>query len=174
MVTLYTLNNKLVKAGSKFFGILTEPTPDPFDPIEVNGQIWSGKNLAIDDGGDGIYHKTVNYGRGDVEEYYYTWNAASRVVGSINGWHLPTNDDWYYLRRNVGQSALSSDYGWSSEYSNSSGFTALPAGRWDTSTGTAANFWTNTNSLFWYMDIMGMNNNMGSVAISVRLIKDQP
>lgn len=173
MVTLYTLNNKLVKAGSKFLVVPTPPV-DPLYPIEVNGQIWSGKNLAIDDGGEGIYHKTVNYGLGDVEEYYYTFTAAVRVANSLNGWHIPTNEDWYQLRRNIGGNALRSEYGWSgTQGSNSSGFTALPAGEWGGSTGSRANFWTANEPIYYYISQSDMGNNVSSsIAISVRLIKD--
>ena len=153
---------------------MSEPPPDPFAPVELNGQIWTGKNLAIDDGGEGIYHKTVNYGRGDVEEYYYTHGAAERVVASIDGWHIATYNDWSGIKSKIGQKALCADYGWSSSLvgTNTSNFTALPAGKWDGSTGLEAYFWTEYDSIFFMIDIMGMRQVVGNVPMSVRLVKD--
>lgn len=46
------------------------------------------ENLAVDDGDDGIIFNKEN------GEYYYTWDAAVRVVKSIIGWHLPTALEW--------------------------------------------------------------------------------
>lgn len=135
MVTLYTLNNKLVKAGSKFYGIIAEPTPPgPLDEVTIGSQTWKTQNLAIDDGQGGIYTHRVNYGQSDVVEYYYTWDAAVRIVESIQGWHIPSNGEWDTLRDTVGGNSvagtkLKSSYGWSSGNGNDDyRFAAFPAG----------------------------------------------
>lgn len=61
-----------------------------FNPIAVTigNQVWTATNLAIDDGGEGIYKNPEN------NEVYYTWEAAIRVAKTIPGWHLPTTLEW--------------------------------------------------------------------------------
>ena len=54
----------------------------------IGNQVWMQENLAIDDGGDGIYYNDKN------GQYYYTWDAAMRVAKSIPGWHLPSAEEW--------------------------------------------------------------------------------
>ena len=44
------------------------------------------ENLGVNDGGAGVetYRGTV----------YYTWDAAVRICGKLDGWHLPTLKEW--------------------------------------------------------------------------------
>lgn len=134
---LYTHNNKLVKIRSglnagKLIEKYVAPAPT-FDEVTIGTQTWMSKNLAIDDGQGGISSNTVNYGHGDVVEYYYTWDAAVRVAESINGWHLPSADEVNVLVDEVGglytANKLKSSYGWSSgNGTDNYGFAAFPAG----------------------------------------------
>ena len=50
-----------------------------FNPktARIGRQAWMSENLAIDDGGEGIYYNEKN------GQYYYTWDAAIRVAKSI-------------------------------------------------------------------------------------------
>ena len=61
-----------------------------FNPkiVTIGNRVWMQENLAIDDGGDGIYYNKAN------NQYYYTWDAAMRVAKSIPGWHLPSAEEW--------------------------------------------------------------------------------
>ena len=61
-----------------------------FNPrtVRIGRQAWMADNLAIDDGGEGIYYNKDN------NQYYYTWDAAVRVAKSIPGWHLPSAEEW--------------------------------------------------------------------------------
>ena len=109
MVTLYTLNNKLVKAGSKFFGILAEPTPpDPFATVQIGNQIWSD-DLTVDDGLGGI--KTATDPSQVVvipgTYYYYSKDASVRIASkfSARGWRIPTASDWNTLYSYAGSDA---------------------------------------------------------------------
>lgn len=100
--------------------------------VTIGTAKWLSTNLFIDDGGTGIYHQTVNYGQGNVTEYYYTYGAAIRIANSLDGWHLPNNADWTYLLVQAGSSAgkkLKSTYGWiSGNGLDTYGFGAFPAG----------------------------------------------
>ena len=58
------------------------------EAVKIGDQVWMSKNLAIDDGGVGIFYNTKN------KEYYYTWDAAVRIAKAIPGWHLPSVDEW--------------------------------------------------------------------------------
>jgi uncharacterized protein (TIGR02145 family) len=104
---------------------------DPLATVTIGSQKWTKKNLAVNDGQGGIYTRSVNYGKGDVTEYYYTWDAAMRVVNSIAGFHLPSVDEYSTLISTVGGGPhpLLTNYGW--QYgggSNAYGFSALPSG----------------------------------------------
>ena len=188
--------------GTRSFGEIISPiTPEPtFDEVTISSpnwwgsQTWMSKNLAVDDGQGGIYTQTVNYGQGDVVEYYYTWDAAVRVAESIEGWHLPSYNEWYRLIDAVEGSAyagtkLKSTIGWESKPGNDLyGFTALPAGYIKTSSGTSggigrgALFWSEDQYDFYTAYYFFMNsvsttldhstNDKSSSAYSVRLIKD--
>lgn len=112
------------------------------EQIQIGDQIWTTQNLAIDDGGEGIYPQTVTYYGGRSQtEYYYTWPAAMRIASNISGWHLPTRAEFNALRsytKSVYDSyyleSLVNKYGWMSlkekynSYYNLVGFGALASG----------------------------------------------
>lgn len=155
MTTIYTAQGKVLKntATDKWLiKHITPPTPPVpvFDEVTIGSQTWMSKNLAIDDGGEGIYTQTVNYGQGDVVEYYYTWEAALRVAASIPGWHLPSYAEADTLKNYVSNSpnSLKATYGWTITGSDTYGFTALPAGYYNN--GTFKSF--GTNAIFWLLD----------------------
>ena len=129
--------------------------PTPTDEVLIGTQTWKNKNLAIDDGQGGIYSRTVNYGQGDVTEYYYTWDAAVRVAATVQGWHLPTPAEWDTLASTVGSNPgtkLKSTYGWlnSNNGTDDYGFAAFPAGARGTNgsyynKAQEASFWTSVD-----------------------------
>ncbi len=165
--------------------VFVEESPT-FDEVTIGTQTWMSKNLAIDDGGEGITTRTINYGQGNVVEHYYTWDAAVRVAASISGWHLPSYSEFGTLRKYVGYSKgnkLKSTYGWAN-YGNGTddyGFAAFPA---NTSTYTSkenAFFWTSTsyemNNYAYYLGLDTGSSITPDYAyktegFSVRLIKD--
>lgn len=167
-----------------------EATVPVFDEVTIGNKTWMAKNLAIDDGGEGIYHQTVNYGQGNVTEYYYTWDAAVRIANSINGWHLASEDEFYALNQYASAGSYKSRYGWYNDNNgyDSFGFTALPAGYVDgtaTGFGIYAMFWTSyadpSYSNKSYCRYIYYTNSTGrieastykkSTMMSVRLIKD--
>lgn len=152
--------------------------------VKIGDQIWMNKNLAIDDGGDGI---TINKETG---EHYYTWDAAKRVAEKIKGWHLPTIAEWDFLAANAGGrevcgAKLKATSGWDDDGNGTDdfGFSALPAGTYDGSfyfLGSSAYFWTATGnySSYAYYRYFRTGASMGSdfsnknYQYSVRLVKD--
>lgn len=188
---LYLFNGKVAKFGNSVLG--TIPTPPPsFDSVQIGDQIWMSKNFSIDDGGEGISTRTVNYGQGDVVEYYYTLDAAVRVVASIPGWHLPSQEEYETLISYVGGTSngkkLMSTYGW--QYGSGSGtddygFAAFPANSANNTTRNQADFWTTTSdtSETNYFYVCSLSPYSGGTVkvdrslyktnrITVRLIKD--
>lgn len=191
MSTIYTLNGKVLKNAANDKWLIKAPPPIVY-PVTIGSQIWSSKNLAVDDGLGGIYTQTVNYGQGDVVEYYYTWDAAIRVAATVQGWHLPSKDEWGTLATTAGGESkagrkLKATYGWTAgEKYDNYGFTGLPAGWYNTSSsqigqfGTYAYFWSvdeYSSSQAWarYLNTTSdFKNTTGNkvVGYSVRLIKD--
>jgi len=152
--------------------------------VKIGDQIWMNKNLAIDDGGDGI---TINKETG---EHYYTWDAAKRVAEKIKGWHLPTIAEWDFLAANAGGrefcgTKLKAASGWDDDGNGTDdfGFSALPAGNYSGSflnLGFIAYFWTATENYSSYAyrryfntgASMSSDYNYKNYQYSVRLVKD--
>ena len=112
--------------------------------VKIGDQIWTSKNLEIDDGGTGIYrvdNVTTPGGTNFGTQYYYTPEAAKRIVDTIPGWSIPRNGDgsmsdpgfklsWRLLTYNSTANTLKSTYGWErgTNGNNETGFNALPVG----------------------------------------------
>lgn len=190
MSTIYTLNGKVLKNAANNKWLIKAVPPPPPEEVTIGTQTWKMKNLAIDDGQGGIYTQTVNYGQGDVVEYYYTWDAAVRVAATVEGWHLPTTSDLDTLATTVGGSStagtyLKSSYGWSSgNGTDAYGFSALPAG--GRISGSFMNFgsyailwsgsqYSSTKAYYRFLttaESMSSYRNVKTDAFSVRLVKD--
>lgn len=194
------VNNKALKITNKWLNPVagSGPTPGPtppgpsFDEVTIGTQTWMAKNLAIDDGGEGIIiidNVTAN-GLNMGTQYYYTYNAAIRVANSINGWHLPTRSEVETLLINMGYTIdgfqegsgkdLKSTSGWRSDTWGGNGtdiygFTGLPVG-WITnnsltSTGEFAPYWEAQSGGIGYYPVLQLtysdnytvyNNGVGS------------
>lgn len=195
------INNKALKVGNKWLNPIASPEPTPpgptFDEVTIGTQTWMAKNLAIDDGGSGIFHydnvtaNGVNFGT----QYYYTWDAANRIAESIDGWHLPTEAEFNTLLSYVGSDSgikLKSSSGWNDNGNGTDdyGFNALPVGMIyvaDQTTppelfemGVSTSIRSSTPyfqlGVTLYMSYEYSNANIGSTyssyGVSVRLIKD--
>lgn len=171
-MAIYTTNNKIWKLDNKWVNKPEVVPPGPtFDEVTIGTQTWLSKNLAIDDGGEGI---TINNG-----EYYYTQAAAQRVAATVTGWHLPSADEFNTLvTAAVRYSALASvGFG---NGTNASGFDAKPVGGYSGSTlvSNVARFWSSTWPYF--LNIYTEGGNIGGSItytsdtdkLSVRLVKD--
>ena len=131
------INNKALKVGNKWLNPVVTPEPTPpgptFDEVTIGTQTWATTNLAIDDGQGGIYVKDnvtangVNLGT----QYYYSIQAANRIVNNINGWHIPSTAEWQTLFNTVNDlTKITSTSGWPSGYNgtNELGLNILPVG----------------------------------------------
>ena len=194
---ILTFNNKILSAGSKWLEPGSSPTP-VIDEVQIGNQIWKTSNLAIDDGQGGIKTATINLGKGDITEYYYTWDAAQRIAVAIgNGWHLPSNAEFDTLAAAIGSNPgakLKSTYGWNNDGNGTDdyGFTGLPVGRYEhvgrtinfANVGDNTYYWTSTPSQ-WSAGLMrarGLSYAWGSLPegsfatgdywLSVRLVRD--
>ncbi len=123
MGTLYTLNHKLVKVGSKFLGNVIEPSY-PFESIRVCDQIWMAKNLNLKIGPndtlvpvteqttDPWLKEILAYDYSNVyddstspEAYrtdiglqvFYSQQTAKAIADLVPGWHLPSYEEWVTL-----------------------------------------------------------------------------
>lgn len=188
--------NKILYNGAEvslyFNGSKIWPNAAPvIDEVTIGTQTWKTKNLAVDDGQGGIYTQTVNYGQGNVVEYYYTWEAAVRVVALIPGWHLATTTEWDTLAAAAGGGStagmnLKSTYGWSSgNGTDDYGFAVFPAGSWIEGyfydLGSRAYYWTVTERSTTNATARRFRSDASTMAAfngdktrgySVRLIKD--
>lgn len=190
---MFTKNGNILKVNGNWLNPHVEPEPPgpSFDEVTIGIQTWLAKNLAIDDGGTGITivdnvtANGVNFGT----QYYYTWDAAVRVASSIEGWHLPTDNEWLRLVSAVGSGVavkLKSTTGWNngSNGNDSYGFTGLPVGGQYSGevqlVGSYAQFWTATEyssgrATLRYLSTdttMHYDYEYKSNGYSVRLIKD--
>lgn len=164
--------NILTIGGNRLEGeSLTPPTPPgpSFDEVTIGTQTWMSKNLAIDDGGTGIYHfdnvtsNGVNFGT----QYYYNLEAASRIANSISGWHLPTQSEFQTLINYVGSNSatkLKSTSGWNDATStpgsgngtDNYGFTGLPVGY---SSSNGRNLWNKGTSIYLHTSTLYSSDN---------------
>ncbi len=131
MLTIYKLNGNVMKSAVTGHWLIKTPV---LPEVTIGTQTWTSVNLALDDGQGGIEKRTVNYGQGEVVEYYYNWYAAMRLAEAIDGWHLPSKaeyDAWgQYVGWNRGVPLTRSTYGWYNDMNgtNETGFNAFPAG----------------------------------------------
>jgi len=105
---------------------------DMYKAVKIGDVTWMAKNLDIKNGkswcpNDDSYSCAI-YGR------LYDWNTAMNICPP--GWHLPSTQEWVDLEAMAGGNKVaakrlkSTTYGGTDDY----GFSALPNGRWWTST----------------------------------------
>lgn len=177
-ITVYTYNDKVLKNVATDKWLKKKEGPS-FDEVTIGTQTWMAKNLAIDDGGEGI--TIIN------NNYYYTRDAARRIAETVNGWHLPSQSEFNSLISNGGGfTGLASTETWTSGGgTNSSGFTALALGNLSSddtvnAAGIGCALWTSTD--YYFMNMYHTSTDVGCSVISssafntrklgVRLIKD--
>ncbi|MBO4689899.1 MAG: hypothetical protein J5621_03395, partial [Paludibacteraceae bacterium] len=158
-----------------------------FNPgtARIGRQAWMQENLAIDDGGEGIYYNEKN------GQYYYTWDAAMRVAKSIPGWHLPSAEEWNAAAEACGATVVDNkwkDDPYMRDYRGTKNLydklRVLPVGYYNDGrfygVGAYAYFWSATedDSSYAYRRFFGtsatvyQSSRYKDLGFSVRLVKD--
>lgn len=162
------------------------------DDVTIGTQTWKRYNLAINDGGGGIYTRNVTVNGYNLgTQYYYTRTAAIRIANTIPGWHVPSKAEWERLRDYAGGSnaagkKLKSTFAWNSNGNGEDtyGFRLLPCGSYNyeqnvwSYLGERARLVSTSMGFGTYMCNVYYNNDsfdfsdVGTIAAPVRLIKD--
>ena len=133
--------------------------------VKIGNQTWMAENLAYipyvcpptDNCGIWVFGYNGNQvTEATALDYYsrygclYGWETANTIAP--NGWHLPSQEEWYELINYCGggntallklMAAGDDDWGINSGYTNESGFSALPGGNkiYESFSGSLAMFW---------------------------------
>ena len=181
-----------------------------YKTVEIGNQVWLGENLKSSrypDGSvitKGIYDYENNTANSEIYGKLYTWETSmngqtiEKSQGVCpSGWHIPSKSEWEELIDYLG--GVTSAGGklkeegktyWTSTDStvtNSSGFTALPAGfmfyNFYMNLGVETGFWTSTeynNDEAYYKGlwnshsrVLGPSTYKATMGLSVRCIKDE-
>ncbi len=163
-------------------------------PNITNSYIWSTLTTGAYCDIDNYPMYSTTYGR------LYNWFTVSSDSLCPNGWHVPNIDEWAILKNYLGGASIAGgklkaigtlqqgDGLWNSPNSaatNSTGFTAIPAGKRQFSYFTDvfyyAYFWSSTNSDYLHAISYGLSCNYASFSdaigykdsgLSVRCVKD--
>lgn len=165
---------QLAKTSQTTDTTVTDYDGNVYHTVTIGNQVWLKENLKSIHYADGTpIPDVVAYNNSDsMAQIYgrlYTWNAATRdstgsnVQGvSPSGWHVPSDAEWKELENYLGGSSVAGGkmktegtVHWlnpNTGATNSSGFSALPAGEWDPNNSPNfrllnqyAVFWTSTS-----------------------------
>lgn len=176
-MNIYTLNGQVLTNDGKWLKEKDGPGPGPVtEDVTIGTQVWTAKNLAIDDGGTGIVKvdnvtaNGVNFGT----QYYYTKTAAERIAATVSGYHLPTSSDiqtfYSYIYNTYGEvlsacKAITTTSGWDSvQGTNTTGLELLPIGESDPS-GNLSD--VGSNAVFRFADGKVVQIRLGASAINI-------
>jgi len=138
-----------------------------YSTVLIGEQCWTKSNLRAKKYADGSFISNTTYFidpsyTNPAYGYLYTWDAVSNTAGLCpTGWHVSTKEDWQTLGNNISSNKdIAAKSGWlvstnenmigyeQESSNNSTGFSAFPAGQFNTNSYQSANrlatFWTNT------------------------------
>lgn len=159
-LTVSNTEGSNTETKTDYITVLTNTITDTRDAqvykiVEIGTQIWMAENLNFDAGTTECWQYENSAANGQVYGRLYTWTAAMSACPA--GWHLSSVDDWDMLLNSLGGDLVAGgklkETGtshWTAPNNfatNESGFTALPGGYMDASTGFknlggTAYFWT--------------------------------
>lgn len=173
---------------------MTDIEGNRYRVVQIGLQVWMAENLRVNKAPDGapVSSHLPNYDTSQVDVFgrLYDWSTAMRVAPK--GWHLPTDDEWETLARQLGPNCaakLKDTFHWKASKgsaTNESGFSARPAGYWndqgfDDRFGLTAVFWSSTqvdSRLVWSRTINDAHDTLQRApqhphyGFSIRCIKD--
>ena len=163
-----------------------------YNTVAVSGYCWTKENLRYETGNQMTY-TTQQYPNVDVNKYgyLYTWADASNNGAQDNngfvpgicpsagwGWHLPNSEELVALFSNPA-STLRSETDWKdSENTNSTKFTAYPAGEFSSELnrfqgmGTETDWWTAKKDGDTFAHVIQLNNYCDAPLMTKRLVED--
>lgn len=166
-------------------GTLIDPADgQTYTTTKIGNQIWMAENLRYDMEGAYLNEQSPSAKYG----FLYTFDAAQKACPG--GWRLPKVEDWELLLDVVGEmpaTKLRSPLGWArGKHLNTFGWSALPAGWYDSFNGVFGNlgeytgFWTSTaaGAQAYYYGTYDKDVNISrhvedrNYALSVRCIKN--
>lgn len=153
----YNLTTKLNETST----LMYDPRDNTIYPVvRIDGQVWMAENLHYNIEGSELNPNNPE------EKYGRLYDCHSANIACPEGWHLPSDADWKKLEKAMGMAdidltkvgwrdltrlnELKSRSGWNAvnNGTNSAGFNAYPAGRYESGTfkniGNYAFFWTST------------------------------
>lgn len=165
---------------------LTDPQGHRYETVRIGRQTWMARNLQynID---DGSYCYDDDPALCDSMGRLYTWDAARKAADAIEGWHLPSREEWQEL---IGFCGTDSSVAYYCLVSDSLGFkpqragVRVSAGDYRGGDFNSTNYWSASVSdtrpaRAYSVDVMGHLQMISPHyypvvnACSVRLIKDR-
>jgi uncharacterized protein (TIGR02145 family) len=161
----------------------TDPQGNAYTAIKIGEQIWMAENLNYKVA-DGSYCYSNDPSSCDDLGRLYTWQAAKQAAEEIDGWHLPSKEEWDALLAICGEDSV----GFVNITSKKIGFNPLWAGVRVSygeykARGKGANYWSSTPSdtsstlafsvaVMNNLKIISVHNYPQNNACSVRLVRD--
>jgi uncharacterized protein (TIGR02145 family) len=157
-----------------------------YTTVEIGGQTWMANNLRFDVG-DGSYCYNDDPVMCNEMGRLYTWEAAVGAAGEIDGWHLPSKQEWQELVSFCGEDSaaaylnlISDTIGFNPEWSG----VRVSTGAFKAAGLQSANYWSSslsdTSSTLAYsvavmsgFQMISPHNYPIANACSVRLIRDR-
>ena len=188
-----TIIEDIVVTQPHITGSVSDYEGNIYKTVKIGNQWWMAENLKSTKDKNGNSLESLVYGDEETYGRLYNWNEA--IKSAPEGWHVPSNSEWLELIGYLGGTFeaggklkhAGTEY-WNSpnnRASNSSGFTALPAGESDGHfqfLGTYAVIWSSSEvAEETYAKYFYLNNEdfriieysyLKSFCYSVRCVKD--